>query len=459
MQPDSRLTPPTRRRSATIATALSFLWPGLGQAYAARPRRAILFAVPALAFATLVVWQLVSGIETFALRFLTPTIAASFTLLAVATAVWRILSMGDAIQVTDPRSWRRPSTLTTFGVLGLVTVLMHGSLAWGLWSVYDAGSKIFTGDDPGSEPGATPNPSNLFPATPVGTPPPPGERITVLITGIDSQPGRSTNLTDTMIVASMDPDTGETSMVSIPRDLARFELPDGRIYRGKINSLMSYAQRNPDEFPEGPLPALMNALGHIVGVPVPYYAAINLPGFVQMVDAVGGIDIVNQKAINDPRYGGWTDGRPVGFKLAAGPHHLDGQEALAYARSRKGAGDNDFTRARRQQEVLLALRKRLTDPSVIPQIPALIAAAGETVRTNFPPERIGEMLDLAKRVDDGTVDRVVLGPRKYADQPPLSEAGGLYILVPKMDEIARLSIAYYGSDSRYWTGEDPSPSP
>ena len=210
MQPDSRPTPPTRRRSATIATALSFLWPGLGQAYAARPRRALLFAVPALAFATLVVWQLVSGIETFALRFLTPTIAASFTLLAVATAVWRILSMGDAIQVTDPRSWRRPSTLTTFGVLGLVTVLMHGSLAWGLWSVYDAGSKIFTGDDPGSEPGATPNPSNLFPATPVGTPPPPGERITVLITGIDSQPGRSTNLTDTMIVASMDPDTGET---------------------------------------------------------------------------------------------------------------------------------------------------------------------------------------------------------------------------------------------------------
>ncbi len=450
---------PRRGRSATVATALSFLWPGLGQAYASRPVRALLFAIPALALAGLILWQLVTGWETFALRFLTPAIAGSFTILALATAAWRILSMGDAIQVADRRAWRRPSTLTTFGALGLVTLLVHGSLAWGLWSVYEAGSKIFTGDDPGAAPGATPDPSNLFPVAPVGTPPPPGERVTVLITGIDSEPGRSTNLTDTMIVASIDPQTGETSMISIPRDLARFELPDGRIYRGKINSLMSYAQRHPDEFPEGPLPALMSALGHLVGVPVPYYAAINLPGFVQMVDAVGGIDIVNQKAINDPGYGGWTDGRPVGFRLSAGPHHLDGQEALAYARSRKGAGDNDFTRARRQQEILLALRKRLTDPSVIPQIPSLIAAAGETVRTNFPAERIGEMLDLARKVNDGTVERVVLGPRKYADQPPLSQTGGTYILVPKMDAVVKLSIDFYGEDSRYWTPAAGAPSP
>lgn len=448
------------RRSAPLAAFLSFLIPGLGQAYADRPLRGLVFAIPIVAVVAVVLVQLAGGLESFALSFLTPAIAGTFGLLAVATAAWRLLAMGDAVQVTDRTAWRRPGTLATFGVLGLITILVHGSLAWGLYSAYDASSRIFSGGNPDASPGASGDPDDLFPDRPVGPTPAVGERLTVLIVGIDNEPGRGTNLTDTMIVASIDPETGATSMISIPRDLSRIELPDGRIYNGKINSLMNAAARNPAAYPDGPLPTLMGALGHLVGVPIPYYAAINLPGFVKMVDAVGGVDVVNGKAINDPGYGGWTDGRPVGFRLSAGPHHLDGQEALAYARSRKGAGDNDFTRARRQQEVLLALRKRLTDPTVLPQIPSLIGALGDTVRTNFPSDRVGEVLDLARGVNDDGVERVVLGPRKYADQPPLSETGGLYVLVPKMAAVKKLSIDYYGEDSRYWTPPaTPSPSP
>ena len=85
--------------------------------------------------------------------------------------------------------------------------------------------------------------------------------------------------------------------------------------------------------------------------------------------------------------------------MSAGKHHLDGRTALAYVRSRQGVGDNDFNRARRQQQVLLALREQLTKPENLPQIPGLLDAAGDTIRTNFPSERVGEMIDLAQRVD------------------------------------------------------------
>ena len=221
---------------------------------------------------------------------------------------------------------------------------------------------------------------------------------------------------------------------------------------------MTYAASHPEQFPKGPLPTLIDTLGHLIGVPIHYFAAIDLAGFVRMVDSVQGIDIVNQRAIDDPVYGGWTDNRPVGFHLSAGPHHLDGQDALAYARSRKGPGDNDFTRARRQQEVLLALRGRLTDPTVIPELPSLIQAVGKTLRTNVPPDQVPVLLDLAKANADAPVGQLVLGPRKYATNPPLSEAGGQYILVPKMDAIAEESVKLFGQDSAY-APATPSASP
>ena len=93
-------------------------------------------------------------------------------------------------------------------------------------------------------------------------------------------------------------------------------------------------------------------------MPIHYYAAIDLAGFRRMIDLVGGVTIDNPKPIIDPRYD-WLDGRH-GFELSAGKHKLNGANALAYVRSRQGVGDSDFTRARRQQQVLLALRSKLT---------------------------------------------------------------------------------------------------
>ena len=177
--------------------------------------------------------------------------------------------------------------------------------------------------------------------------------------GIDSSKTRAHSLTDTLLVVSVDPETRTGAMVSIPRDVGQLPLYAGGTYTGKINSLLSYARRNPKQFPDGATTTLVKEVGHLVGVPVNYYAAVNLDGFVKLVDLVGGVTVDNPRAIDDPRYGGWTDGRPVGFKLAQGQfQNLDAQEALAFVRSRYGAGDSDFSRARRQQLLLLALQRR-----------------------------------------------------------------------------------------------------
>jgi anionic cell wall polymer biosynthesis LytR-Cps2A-Psr (LCP) family protein len=163
---------------------------------------------------------------------------------------------------------------------------------------------------------------------------------------------------------------------------------------------------------------------------------------------VGGVTIVNQKALNDARYD-WMDGRR-GFFLPAGEHTLDGRNALAYVRSRFSAGDNDFNRSRRQQQVVLALREKLTRPEMLTRIPTLFELAGKTVRTNFPADRVSEMVELAKQVDNDEVFTVVLGP-PYAIHPPSETTGGIYILKLDMVRMSKLSIKIFGQDSAYAT--------
>ena len=196
-------------------------------------------------------------------------------------------------------------------------------------------------------------------------------------------------------------------MISFPRDIARFPLSDGRTFVGKINGLMSYANTHKKEFPDGGLPTLVKELGFLIGVPIHYYAAVDLEGFSKMIDRVGGVTINNPREINDPGYGGWTDGR-IGFHLTKGKHKLDGQTALAYVRSRKGIGDSDFSRARRQQQLLIALEEKLTDPAMLPKLPDILNAAKNTLVTNFPPDRLSDMLDISKRVDEKNITRKVL---------------------------------------------------
>ena len=166
----------------------------------------------------------------------------------------------------------------------------------------------------------------------------------------------------------MDPAANDVIMISFPRDIAEFPLYGGGTFKGKINSLMTAAASDPKRFPDGPLPTLANEVGYLLGIPINYFAAVDLDGFQKMIKAVGGVTVNVNGAITDPKYD-WLDGSP---RLLSGGRQAapDPANALAYVRSRYGAGDNDFTRAARQQQLLVALRAKLTDPANLGKLPA-----------------------------------------------------------------------------------------
>jgi len=454
-------------RSTSLAVFLSFLWPGLGQAYQRRHRTALVYALPVLAVVGWAALEIAtSGLQGVTLDLFDPSYAQTILILGLIMGAWRLVAMADAWLFARRTGARATLAAGVLAVLGVAVLGGHGYLGYLTWSFYDAGSKIFVdgggGDLPlpttDSDPSAgAPPADSIAGAAPIETPATSTSRINVLLTGIDSSPSRTHALTDTLLVVSVDPEAKTGVMASVPRDLARFPLWDGRTFDAKINSLLSYARRHPGEFPDGPTRTLVKEVGYLVGVPVHYYAAVNLDGFVTLIDLVGGVTVDNERLIDDPGYGGWTDGRPVGFYLAAGKQRLDGQQALAFVRSRKGAGDNDFTRARRQQQLLVALQKKMADPAMLPKLPSILAAAGDTLKTNFPASRLSEMLDLARTIEDDDVRRIVLGP-PYATNP---NDGTGYILVPDMKKFAEASVRLFGEDSRYFepTSSTAAPAP
>jgi LCP family protein required for cell wall assembly len=447
---------PRRRSGSPYAAAfLSFLWPGLGHLYAGRQRGAALFALPMLGIVLVVAIQALVAPAQLAALLLDPSSALTIVILILLVAAWRLLAMADAMVGLGPRNgWRSGRSGVLFALLAVGVLAVHLPATYLSWAFYDAGSRIFVAGDPDESPrptaapGESPNPDDEYLATPIATPPNESARINILLTGVDSAETRSHALTDTLMVVSIDPDEGTVDMLSFPRDIAQFELSDGRTYRGKINSLMTYARLHPDEFPAGPMPTLMQELGHLLGTPIHYFAAVDLSGFRRMIDVVGGVTIDNPRAIDDPAYD-WLDGTR-GFQLAAGPHTLDGRTALAYVRSRQGVGDSDYTRSARQQQILVALRAKLTKPGMVPKLPAILDAAAETLKTNFPADRVGEMLGLAQGIEEEQIASYVLGP-PYAVHPPLSQTDGVWILRLDLERIADLSIELFGDDSRYAT--------
>jgi len=452
-------TPQRRAVGPLSAAGLSFVWPGLGQYATGRRRTAAVLGIPA---AVLIIWiasRLIGRLDLAAITMLDPGFSGFVLFAIVALAGWRSIAVIDAwrSEVTLPAPRRAKQVLA--GLL-IAIFLSHAVVGYYTWAFYDAGSQIFTAEPteppsstPPSSPGASESPAG--PSFTPGPTAPPSDRISFLLTGVDSGHDRRHALTDTMLVISISPSKGTVAMISFPRDIAQFDLYSGGRYNDKLNSLMTVARLNPSRYPDGPSQTLANQLGYFLGINIQYSAAINLVGFERMINLVGGVDVDVERRIADPTYD-WFDGK-YGFFLSAGNRHLDGRTALAYVRSRNGAGDNDFTRADRQQQLILALREKLTDPSIITKLPQLLEAAAKTVTTNVPPERAREFLELATSIDPANVSRYVLGP-PYSFHPPTSSTGGQYILRLDFEKVAALAVELFGTDTRYF-GAVASPSP
>ena len=278
-------------------------------------------------------------------------------------------------------------------------------------------------------------------------------RINVLLIGVDAGVGRNTFATDTMIVASLDPVAKTVSMASVPRDMVDVPLPDGRTFKPKLNSLVSYVNWNRSKFPgaKDGESVLASAIGRLLGIKIDLWAEVNLGGFAALVDSVGGINIKVTSAFCDYRY---KEYGVDGFQISPGWWHMSGDQALAYARVRKAAGESDFTRAARQQEVIAAIRDRIVRGGFLDDPSKFLASAGQTVRTNISPSLIADWVDAASGVGRADVYRIVVG-HPYVKAG--SDARGS-IQIPNVPMIRAMAAKLFTPAGVVPTGFDTMPS-
>ena len=425
-------------RSA-VAAFLSFLFPGAGQAY---NRQYLLAAALAAPVVLLIVVGTIAVLSpgSFVSRLLDTRVLIGLIVLDAALLGWRWVAVAQAHAARTRLSFRRWTTWLTAGLL-VATLGMH------VLPAYYAAKALDTLGTVALEGGGA-----LFDQREgrdvIITPPSfqpevrRGERVTVLLVGIDYAPGRDTHLTDTMLVATLDPETGRGALISVPRDLYGVRLADGRIYNDKLNSLMVTASLDPEEYPLGGPGTLKAAIGELLGTRIHYFAAIDLDGLRRVVDTVGGIDIDVARTVNDPLFHDpFTN--ETGFYLEAGTHHMDGSTALAYVRSRQGEGDSDFTRAERQQQVLTAIAAKLSGGNLFVILPGLLDTIRDNMATDIPSARIADLAAEGTEADLAGLERVVLTPPEFVTPEPFSAAG--YILHPDLEAIRELGEEIFGS--------------
>lgn len=436
-----------RRRLA--AAVLSAILPGLGQLSNGRRRLAAVFLVPSLILLgiALLLWVTQSPAR-LAAWVVSPSVMNTLLTLSLLVLALRLVSVGQAF--LDTR-WHGPTG--RLGIIGialiLAAVVLPHLMAWRYGTVAaDTFSRVFRS---GAVAGATTVPPDAEPAL--------DERVNILLIGVDALPWRPATLTDTMMVVSLDPVGKTISMVSIPRDLINVPLGGDDIYGPKLNSLMSYVDAHPRDFDKDGIGMLRQAIGELLGIDVHYYAKMDFIGFVKMIDAVGGVDIAVAEGFDDPTYDGFGF-KEKGFSIEAGDHHLNGYEALAYARARKAAGESDFTRAGRQQQILVGLRDTVTrnGGDLLFQIPDLLAAVGDTIVTDLPPERLPELAAIVDEIGDGDVTRVVIR------HPLVKSRNTRYgsSLDPKVAEIRKVAARLFsppGTPPTPWPTPEPTATP
>ncbi len=261
-------------------------------------------------------------------------------------------------------------------------------------------------------------------------------RINILLVGLAGKNYPGTNLTDSIIVASIDPKTWQTALLSIPRD-TYVNIPNTKFYT-KINALYARAE-DKDTSGKSGIEDLESAIADITGQPIDYYIALDFDGFKQIIDELGSVKIQIPKDIHDARYPGPNYSYQI-FDIGAGLQDLDGETALKYARTRHDE-DGDFGRAYRQQQILEAARSKAFSLGTIlnvPKMDALLDTLGKHLRTNIQLDEINSFLDLVSKIDTHTTINKVLDAGKPDSVMAVSHVylGGVraFILIPRIGD-------------------------
>lgn len=420
------------RRSAALAAALSFLLPGLGQIWVGAVTRGVLLIVPiVILFGGIAGFVIGQGSARFLGVALQPGVLLTILAIDAVVLIYRLVAIVDAYLLgrrqapTETTPGRRATSVAVLVLLLGATLAMHGWVGLVTYKSYDLVANVFV---PPFTPQPTPQPSPTashgptFSPTPTPVPVPAwaqNGRLDVVLIGGDAGPGRRSLRTDSMTLVSVEIATGKAKMFGIPRNLFNVPLPPETAgaftcgcFPDLFNALFEYAETHPDLFP-GPdgqrgYRAVQSAISEFVGVPIDGMLAVDLNGFVRLVDALGGLDITTPAAISDDKYPLEDGSGYVKLYIPAGLHHFNGHQALQYARSRHQ--DDDYHRMERQQLTLLALRRQINPCSLIPRLPELLDIGKDSLWTDLPIDQLPDLLALAQRVDTGKIKRAAFTP-------------------------------------------------
>ncbi|MDQ3123827.1 MAG: LCP family protein [bacterium] len=248
------------------------------------------------------------------------------------------------------------------------------------------------------------------------------------------------DLTDTIIIASIDPIAKEAALLSVARDFW-VKSPSG--YESKVNEVYanakmavlnnySYKDRGNEEAKNAAekagLDALKRTLSDALGVPIHYHTMMDFAGFKKAINTVGGIDINVSKemAVSDFM---WINGRNYKLNVQPGNQHFDGERALAFSRSRKTSARGDFSRAERQRAVILGLKEKVLSTGTLAnpiKLNQLLSDFGNQVSTDFTVNEMMRVYELAKEIPGDKVVSVGLDEHVVG-----STVNGLSVQVPK----------------------------
>jgi len=231
-------------------------------------------------------------------------------------------------------------------------------------------------------------------------------RINILFIGLDYRDwtaGEGAPRSDTMILFTIDPLSKTAGMLSIPRDMW-VNIP-GFGY-SRINTAYSSGEGN--KLPGGGPALAMKTVEQFLGVPVDYYAQIDFYTFIEFINLIGGIDINSEERLVLDPIGSGKDKLVI---TCCGMRHLDGDKALAYARTRKTQG-GDVDRAKRQQKVIIAIRDKVLDPANFPTLLGKSRQFYEEfsagIKTNMPFEMGIQLAVLAKDIPVESIKQGVI---------------------------------------------------
>ncbi|NTU67037.1 MAG: LCP family protein [Candidatus Moranbacteria bacterium] len=233
-------------------------------------------------------------------------------------------------------------------------------------------------------------------------------RINILLLGTAGKGKPGQNLTDTIMILSVNLKTNQVALLSLPRDL--YARVPGTYYQSKINSVYQAALNRSGNNPDEAANSIKETVKDITSLDMNYYVVLDFDGFKQVVDAVGGINITSERDIYDATYPGPNYSYET-FELKKGFHQLDGATALKYARERHDDPEGDFGRAKRQQQIMQATKNKIFSAGTFFNIVAinnLINALGDNIRTDISPNEAASFFELSKKLDTANINNVVV---------------------------------------------------